>query len=31
MSNVELNLGNYSTRVVDGVQEWFDETLGRGG
>ena len=25
VSNVELNLGNYSPHVVDGVQEWFDE------
>ena len=25
VSNVELNLGNYSPHVVDGVQEWFEE------
>ena len=25
VSNVELNLGNYSPHVVGGVQEWFDE------
>ncbi|MDE0131846.1 MAG: helicase-related protein [bacterium] len=28
VSNVELNLGNYSPHVVGGVREWFDELWG---